>query len=458
LINGKILGTNGETMSNHRFTAQDLIRLIIPLIIDQTLVSTLGMFDTIMVAGAGESVVASVSLVNTINILLNYLFTALATGGAIIAGQYLGRGDKENSGQAAHHLIIVSVLFSSAVMVLCLALNKPMLSLIFGNIAPEVMASARSYFYITALACPFIVLFNSGAALFRGMGDSKTPMINAALMNVLNIAGNAAFIYGLGWGAFGAGLATTLSRVVSAIAIMWMLRNPKRDISVRSYRLKNLDWEMIKRILKIAVPNGLENSFFQAGKIILISLVAIFGTTAIAANAVGQSIATVAVIPSFSVGLATTTIVAQCAGAGEYKEADYYMKRLLKWSYIFMVALNALILLMSHPILGAYHLTEETFHLAWQIVMVHGIAAVILSPASFALPNAFRAAGDAQFPMWVSILSMLIFRIGSGYALAYIFGFGALSVWIAMVFDWLARSVCFAWRWKSGTWKTKVVI
>jgi putative MATE family efflux protein len=426
--------------------------------IDQTQASTMGMFDTMMVSGAGESVVAGVSLVNTINVLLNYLFAALATGGAIIAGQYLGRGDKENSCAAARNLIIASIFFSSLITALCLALNKPMLSLFFGNIGPDVMGSARSYFYVTALGCPFIALFNSGAALFRGMGDSKTPMINAAIMNVINIAGNAFFIYGLGWGAFGAGLATTLSRAVSAVVMICLLRNSKRVISVTSYRLRNINRDMMKRILKIAVPNGLENSFFQAGKIVLTSLVAAFGTSAIAANAVGQSIATVAVIPSFSVGLAVTTVVAQYAGAGEYAEADYYIKRLLQWSYIFMAALNVLILLALKPIISVYRLTPETFHLAWQIAMVHGIAAVVLSPASFALPNAFRAAGDVQFPMCISILSMLIFRIGSGYVFAYIFGFGALSVWMAMVLDWAVRSGCFVWRWKGGKWKTKTII
>jgi putative MATE family efflux protein len=426
--------------------------------IDQALASTLGMFDTIMVSGAGEGVVAGVSLVNTINILINYLFTALAVGGAIIAGQYLGRGDHENSCIAARHLIVASVLFSSCVMILCLVLNRPVLSMLFGNIAFDVMESARSYFYITALGCPFIALFNSCAALFRGMGDSKTPMINAAVINVINIAGNAVFIYGLRWGAFGAGLATTLSRVISAVVILYMLRNPKGIIFVKSYGFKNLDREMIKRILKIAVPNGLENSLFQAGKIILTGLVAVFGTAAIAANAVGQSIATVAVIPSFSVGLAATTVVAWCARAGEYGEADYYIKRLLKWSYAFMAALNALILLTLNPIISIYRLSDETFHLALQIAMVHGIAAVVLSPVSFALPNVFRASGDVQFPMWVSISSMLIFRIGASYALAYLFRFGALSVWVAMVFDWLVRGACFVWRWKSGKWKTKTVI
>jgi putative MATE family efflux protein len=416
------------------------------------------MFDTIMVAAAGESALAGVSLVNTINVLFNSLFAALAAGGAIIAGQYLGREDRETSCIAARHLIIVSVFFASLVMVLCLALNGPVLYLFYGGIAPDVMGSARSYFYITALAYPFIALFNAGAALFRGMGDSKTPMINATVMNVINIAGNAVLIYGFNWGAFGAGLATTLSRIVSAVVMVWLLCNPKRVIFIQAFHFKKIDWKMIKRILKIAIPSGLESSFFLAGKIILASLVAAFGTTAVAANAVVQSIAGIEVIPSFAIGLAVITVVAQCAGAAEYNEANYYIKRLLKWSYIFMAVLNGLILFALNPILSLYRLTEETFHLAWQIAAIHGIAAIVLYPASFMLPNAFRAAGDVKFPMWVSILTMLVFRIGSAYVFAYFFGFGALSVWVAMVLDWLFRGVCFVWRWKSDKWKTKIII
>jgi putative MATE family efflux protein len=277
-------------------------------------------------------------------------------------------------------------------------------------------------------------------------------------MNVLNIISNAVFIYGLGWAAFGAGLATTLSRVIGAVVILMMLRKSKGEITIRSWKIRNIDIEMIKRIFKIGVPTAFDNSIFQLGKIVLTGLVATFGTAAIAANAVGQSIASVAVIPSFSIALALTTVIAQCVGAREYEQAQYYLKHLLKWSYIFMFILNALILLFINPILRLFNLSSETGAIAFQIVLVQGIAAVILSPYSFALANALRAAGDAKYPMWVSILSMSVLRIGASFVLAYALGFGAVSVWLAMVFDWAARSIFFIVRWRGGKWRVMAVI
>jgi putative MATE family efflux protein len=419
---------------------------------------SIGMFDTFMVASAGESAVSGVSLVNTVNIMFIYLFSALATGGAIVAGQYLGSRDRDNGSRAAEQLLTASVFVSLLIMLFCVALNGQILSLFFGKIDGEVLSHARSYFYITALSCPFIALFNSGSALFRSMGDSNTAMINSLIMNLLNIAGNAIFIYGLGWAAFGAGLATTLSRVIGAVAILSMLRKSKRAITIGSWNLKNIDLEMIKRIFKIGLPTALDNSILQLGKIVLPGLVAVFGTQAIAANAVGQSIASIAVIPSFSIAIALTTVVAQCVGAREYEQARYYLKHLLTWSYIFMFILNAVILLFIKPIISLFHLSAETGAIAFQIVLIHGIAAVVLSPSSFALANALRAAGDAKYPMWVSILSMGVLRIGASFVLAYALGFGALSVWIAMVFDWVARSIFFIVRWRSGKWKTMAVI
>jgi putative MATE family efflux protein len=450
--------SSGENTVERLFSRKQLAKLIIPLIIDQTLSMSIGMFDTFMVSSAGEAAVSGVSIVNTINIMFIYLFAALATGGSIVVGQYLGNKDRRNGRIAAEQLLKASAFVSLLITILCVALNGQIISLFFGKIEAGVMDNARSYFYITALSCPFIALFNAGSALFRSMGDSKTAMINSLIMNLFNIIGNAVFIYGLGWGSFGAGLATTLSRIIGAVAILTMIKKSMRDITIVCWNLKNINLEMIKRILSIGLPTALDNSIFQLGKIVLTGLVAVFGTQAIAANAVGQSIAGVAVIPSFSIALALTTVIAQCVGAREYEQASYYLKQLLIWSYIFMFILNAVILLFIKPIISLFNLSVETDALAFQIVMVHGLAAVVLSPSSFALANALRAAGDAQYPMVVSIISMGVLRIGASFVLAYALGFGALSIWIAMVFDWAARSICFTLRWKGGRWQMMAVI
>lgn len=441
-----------------RFDKNKLRKLIIPLIIEQALAFSIGMIDTIMVASVGESAVSGVSLVDSINFLFITLFTALATGGAIVAGQYLGMMDKKNSNNAAKQLVIVTFLLSTLVMILCITFNNQILSLIFGEVDADVFKNARTYFYMTTLAYPFIAVYNAAAALFRGMGNSKVSMVNSLIMNIVNIVGNSIFIFGFKWGVFGAAFATLLSRIIASISMLRMLRDPSLEISVTSYGFKDFDFKMIKKILRIGIPNGLENSVFQIGKIIMTSLVASFGTSAIAAHAVAGSLSGIGIIPGAALGLALMSIVAQCIGADEQEQAKKYTKKLLKQAWLYMTILNLVILVILKPVLQIYNLSEDAYSTVFRIMWVYGIGAILFWTPSFALPNALRAAGDVKFPMTISILSMFIFRIGCGYLLGYTTEVGVLSVWIAMVIDWVFRGFCFLLRWRSGKWKSYSVI
>lgn len=445
-------------MSQPLFTRKALIRLIIPLIIEQALALSVGMIDTIMVAFVGEAAVSGVALVESVNILMIHLFTALATGGAIVAGQYLGRKEEESARHAARQLVIAVTLCSVAVTALALPLNGPILRALFGQVEADVMASARTYFYITAASYPFIAVFNAAAALFRSMGNSRKAMQNALIMNLANLAGNALFIYGFGWGVFGAALSTLLSRMLAAITMMVMLRSPALPVRVRSYSLRGIDTGMIRRILRIGIPNGLENSVFQFGRIIVTGLVALHGTASIAAHAVANSLTGIEVIPGTAIGLAMLTVIAQCVGAGDYAQAKRYARTLTRYAYAAMIALNAVMLAILSPVVGLYNLSAESSALAIQIMVIHGIGAMTIWPPSFVLPNALRAAGDVRFPMTVSILSMFVFRIGVSYLLVYVFRLGVISVWLAMCADWIVRSVCFLWRWRSERWQRYSVL
>jgi putative MATE family efflux protein len=437
------------------FSEGYLRKLIIPLMIEQALRLTVGTLDIIMVASAGERAVSGVSLVDVINVLVIFLFTALAAGGAIVAGQYLGARDRGNSLHAAKQLVAVTFFVSVFIMAVCLLLNRQILSFFFGNVEEDVMESARIYFYLTALSYPFIAMFNSAGALFRGMGDSKTAMINALIMNGLNIGMNALFIYVMGLGVFGAALATLISRIAAASSMMWMLKNPNLEIFVRSYSLRDTDFLMIKRILRIGIPQCLESCIYQVGRIIMAGLVAVFGTASIAAHAVGTSLTGLEIIPGYALGLAITAVVAQCVGAREYGQAEYYTRYLVKKSYVWMAVLNLSILIIIKPILNLYGLSAETFSMSLQIMLVHGIASMVIWPVSFTLPSAFRAAGDVKYPMYVAIFSMFAFRVGFSFIFAYTLNLGVLSVWLAMVVDWVFRSICFVSRWHSGKWKNE---
>lgn len=440
------------------FSKRDLKKLIVPLIIEQILAMTIGMADSIMVSSCGEVAVSGVSLVDTINFLLISIFAALATGGAVVASQYVGNNDHKNANKAAKQLVYITGILATVIMIFCLIFHKQLLSIIFGKIDVEVMKNAQIYFMVSAISYPFISLYNGGAALFRAMGNSKISMYNSIIMNLINVVGNAILIYVFKWGVFGAGFATLVSRIVGAVTMLYMLRDESLTISVRNYLDFKIDFKMINTILKIGIPTGLENGMFQIGKILVASIVTTFGTASIAANAVAGSIAGLEIIPGAAMGLAMVTVVGQCVGANDYKSADYYIKYLMKLTFIFMIALNIVVLLCGHTLIGFYSLSGETMDIAYQLLFWHSIFAATIWPLAFTLPNAFRAANDAKFTMFISVFSMWTFRICLCLFFAKYTNFGVLGVWFGMFADWLFRTILFVWRLISGTWKNKQLI
>lgn len=452
------MSKNEWAESKPLFSPESLRRLILPLIMEQALALSIGFFDTMMVAYAGESAVSGVALVDSINFLAINFFSAIAAGGAIVAAQYLGQKKREQSNHAAKQLLLIVTFLSTLIAFLCLFFNQSILRTLFGNVDSAVMGNAKIYFYITAASFPFLGIFNVSASLFRAMGDSKKAMANAFIMNLINLIGNSIFIFVFKWGVFGAALSTLISRVVSSFSMLYMLRKPNQSIQIKSYSLHDFDFRMIKRILRIGLPNGLENSIFQIGKIIMTGLVATFSTASIAAHAVANSLTGLAIIPGQAMSLAIITVVARCVGANDYQQAKYYTKELMKKAYLYVAVLNLPFLFILKPLLNLYSLSVESLDLAFQILLLHGFAAMLIWPASFSLPNALRAAGDVIFPMFLSVFSMFVFRIGFSFLFASWFHMGLLSVWLAMFIDWTFRAVCFTIRWKGNKWQRYSII
>lgn len=430
-----------------------------------------------MVSHLGEEAVSGVSLVDQINVLLTQIFAALATGGAVVCSQYIGRGSKAMASKTARQLIYTISGIALALMLVGLPLRRPLLRLIFGQVAPGVMAASQRYFLITLFALPGIALYNASAALFRSQGNSAISMDIALLVNVINIGGNAILIYGLGWGVEGVAVPTLLSRTAAAIVLLAALYRGKsrrgtegKGISIRGIGHVQLDWHLIGRILKIGIPNGLENSTFQIGKILVLSLIATFGTQAIAANAAANTLTSFEVLPGNACSLAMLTVVGQCCGAGKPDEASFYVKKLLRIAYAGFWLWNLPLLMLIGRIVAFYGMSEETTRLAVSMAMLHGVVGLFIWPTSFIMPNALRAAGDVAYTMLVSMISMWTVRIGMSYvfkctgifglpeAMGWPLSFGAMGVWFAMMLDWVARSIAFVVRFAQGHWRTKRVI
>lgn len=443
-----------QEKSHYLFDNKALTALILPLIIEQFLAVLVGMADSIMIASVGEAAVSGVSLVDQVMLLIINLFGALATGGAVVAGQYLGRKNPEEADKAANQLIWFVTILAVGVMGLVYLGKNMILQGVFGQIEPDVMEYANTYLLIVTASVPFIALYNGGAAIFRTMGNSKITMTVSLIMNAINVVGNAILIYGFHCGVEGVAIPTLVSRMTAAILITVLLLNEKQVLHLQKTLRYRPEKETIKKILKIGIPNGLENSMFQLGKVLVLSLVSTFGTYAIAANAVCNVLASFQILPGMALSLAVTSVISRCVGAKDYEQVSYYTKKLLAISYISMFVTTIVICVALPFIMDVYNLSPETAKVAEEIMIFHSVSCVLIWTPAFTLPSVLRATGDAKTCMLISIPCMWIFRIGFSYILGKYFGMGVFGVWVAMVIDWVVRVIFFVLRYCRGKWKT----
>lgn len=435
------------------FSNRALKRLILPLIAEQILTMLVGMADTAMISYAGEVAISGVSLVDMVSQLIITVLSAVATGGAVIVSQYLGSKNTQGANRAVSQLQTITALISLAMMAFCLLLHRQILQVLFGAIEPDVMQAAVTYFVVNALSFPFLGIYQSSAALFRSMERTQTTMYVSLLMNAINVIGNAIGIFGLHAGVMGVAIPTLISRVVAGSVMLTLSRRAGNPVRVSIREALRWDRPMQSRILRIALPNGIENGLFTLGRVLVTSIVAMFGTAQIAANGVSASINSFAIIIVNAINLAIITVVGQCIGAKAYDQAELYLKKLMKISYLATGALTLVVWALLPLIHHLYDLSPETWSLCCGLVMAHNIMAMLLHPTSFNLANGLRAAGDVKYTMFVGIGSMLLFRLGTAFVLGLGFGLGVWGVYAAMGMDWLGRSVAFALRFRSGKWR-----
>ncbi len=444
-----------QTVTENRlFSKKDLRKLIIPLILEQTLAITVGMADTMMISSAGEAAVSGVSLVDMFNNLIISVLAALATGGAVVTSQCIGAGRREEACRSARQLVFTEAAITIGISVLVLLFHRQILGLFFGQIEADVMQNAIIYLIISVFSFPLLAVYDSCAALYRSMGNAQITLKISLLMNVINVVGNAIGVYVLKLGVAGVAIPSLVSRGVAGVVLFTLLHNPDNLVFLTREKFK-VDATIVKRILFIGIPSGIENGIFQLGRVLVVSIIAAFGTSQIAANGVANSLDSMGCIVGQAMSLAMITVIGRCVGAGEEGQVRYYTKKLLGETYFYTAVINSIILLLLPRILQIYGLGEETTRLSYILVMIHDGMAIFLWPASFVLPNMLRACNDVKYTMVVSIFSMITFRIGFSYVFGVHMGWMAVGVWAAMVIDWVFRVLCFVGRYLAGTWRKK---
>lgn len=440
------------------FTKKQLWMLLIPLMIEQVLNSLMGTVDTMMVSNVGSAAISAVSLVDSINVLIIYVFSAMATGGTIICSQYIGKKKEKEANDTGKQLILTVFFLSSAIMVICILLRKPLLRLIFGRVEEAVMTNAEIYMLITALSYPFIALYNAGAALFRAGGNSRLPMVISTISNAINIAGNAVLIFGFNLSVAGAAASTLISRIFCAAVVLYFLRKPRQVIVVRDYMKVRPDFPLILNIMAIGIPTGIENGMFQFGKLAIQSTVSTMGTAAIAAQAMAAILEQLTSMAAIGIGLGMVTVVGQCIGAGLMQEAKKYIIQLSVYGEIAVAVSSLIIALLVKPITILGGMEAAAAQMTISLTLLICAYKPVAWAFSFMPAYGMRAAGDVKFSMILSSVTMWSCRVVITIILARFFGLGPISVWIGMFTDWTVRGLFFTHRFLSGRWMEKSVI
>ena len=440
------------------FTNRQLVALMWPLLLEQFLAITVGLADSLMVATVGDAAISAVSLVDSISNLMIYIFSAMATGGAAVAGQYIGQRQKEDACHAGQQLIALLAAVSVFFVALLYLFRAQVLTVMFGHIELDVMAATNTYYLYVMASIPGIALYNGGAALWRTMGRSDISLKVSLLMNGINVAGNAILIFGLGFDVAGVAIPTLVSRTVAAVVIVWLLFNEKLELHLSNIRAFRFEKRVMRNIFRIAIPSGVENGMFHFGRLILFSLISTFGTASITANAIGNTMGNFHVFAGQAICMGLTTVVSQCVGAGAYDRARYYMKKLTVATYAVMAFINITLILCIPLILRVYDVAPEAAVLAREVMLIHGGSAILLWLPSFMIPYFLRAAGDATYTMVVSMLTMWLVRVLGAYVIGRYLGYGVVGVWFAhAILDWATRSVIFYARYRSGKWERMAI-
>ena len=441
-----------KTPEGYLYSNKALLYLFIPLLIEMSLEFFVGLADSIMVASLGEAAISGVSLVDFLMQLLIFSFSALATGGAVIAGQYLGDNQPNRARDASNQLVWFAAISSAVLMLVVILLRSSLIAILFGQIEANVWNYADIYLLLVAMSIPFIAIYNSGAAIFRTTNNAALPMQIMLICDVLNVVGNAFCIYYLGGGVEGVAIPTVLARCLSAIVILYFVLDPNYKLHIKRTLKHKFDWKMLRNVLNVGIPYGIENGLFQLGRVLVLSLVSTFGTMAIAANSVGYAIGIFSVLPGFAINLGLTAVISQCVGANDYEQAKYYNKKILLIVFLSHLIINMVIFALLPSILDIYGLSSQTAAMASEMIIWHGIFAIIIWPLAFTIPATFRGAGDSKSVMYISLGVMFTCRIALSYVIADWMGVGVFGTWIAMFIDWYVRAAIYIYRYFSGKW------
>nr|UWI50117.1 MATE family efflux transporter [Clostridioides difficile] len=445
------------------FIRKNVIKLAIPIMIEQTFVMLLGVFNTMMAGHIGEEAVSAVGMVDSINNIFISVFAALSVGATVVVAQQIGKRDNEKVNETIKQALISGVILSLTITILMWIFRIGVINLFYGSAEELVKSNAKLYIEFTLFTYPFIATQQIANGILRGCGDVKKPMYVTMFMNIVNVTLGYILIYGVdlnslginlqtpSYGITGAAMSIAIARIIGCIVIVRSLFKGNEFISIGKIFPFKIDVETQKSIFNIGIPAGVEQLLFNAGKLIVQVFIVTMGTSAIASNAIGMSIASIINVIGNALALSATTLVGQCIGRGDIKGAKSTLLYLTKFATVCLFAVGAIFIPIAPWISSMYTQNANVIDVSTQLIRSDCLAMVIW-PISFVLSAGLKGAGDTRYTMMTAVIGMWIFRIFTGYVLGVVLEFGVLGIWIGMYTDWLVRGTLYCLRLRGTKW------
>lgn len=445
-------------LSSSVFRYNQIIDLIIPGVLDSLSIMFINALITALISSNGETSVAAVSLCSPITTLIGTFFMGLSDGGGITVSQSYGKGDESQLKRAIGMTVWLPVAVGSIFCMPFLLFPEPILHVIYPQLETEVMHKAGTYLAGCTVSILPYTLFTALFRILRGLGEPKRCLSLSIIINVAYLLFSILFLNVLHMDIAGSVTALILARVVGAAAAIAYLFLWKPPVKMKFKEIFCFDKDLLNANLKISLPLGLEQAVMSLAGLVSQMFMTTLGTTAIAINAIANSMMGLLYAPTMSISSLSVTVVGRCIGAGKKDEAFMYGKRCNTLA-ILMLAVSALIFYpLMHVLMQQYHPTAEAEVMVRKILFASLPFLICVWPTSYTMPSTLRSASDSMFPTIVSMSVLWGVSVGLTYLLAIVAGLGLWGVWIANWTGWTVRTGLFMYRFYSKKWLDKATL
>lgn len=439
-------------------TRLSLVRLTWPIFLELFLFMLMGTVDTFMLSSVSDDAVSGVGAANQIMSIAILVLEVIGTGASIVVAQYLGSRKKLEAAQVTGNALTLNLAVGLILSVVFIAFGGFMLRLL--NVQGDIFEYAHSYMRIVGGGIFLQALINALAATIRTHGFTKETMVVSFLMNLIHVGGNYVLIFGhFGFpalGVEGAAISTVFSRFICFGMFLWLLyRIMEVRVEWRFYVRLSRDY--VRKILGIGIPSAFESIVYQSCQLVFTMYATYLGAEAMATRQYANNISMYIYLFSMAIGMGTAIIVGHYVGSRRNQDAYARVFQSVKWALAATVVIDLVVIAFRTPLMSLFTDNLAIIRMGAQVILL-SIVLETGRTVNIVIINSLRASGDARFPVYMGLISMVCMSLPLGYFLVFRLHLGLAGVWLAIAADEWTRAVIMYFRWKSRAWERHALV